>query len=77
MTSLYATIIWLLSLFGSGPAVCSTRYAPGDLTCDRPFERASRAAKVDDPAEGSWDIDWGLELNLEDSTSDEPISNGF
>ncbi len=77
MTSLYATIIWLLSLFGSGPAACSITDVQADVACDTPFERTRHTAKVEDPSEGSWDIDWEIELQLEDSTSDEPISNGF
>ncbi len=75
MTSLHAVLIWLLSFFGGGPDTCTTHVQTANAACHAP--QAVSHAKAEEATTETWSLGDLFVLRLEDSTSDEPISNGF
>lgn len=77
MTAIYVAILWFLSSLGMGVEPCPT-FTTGleGLSCRAP-QTPSGASHAKAEATGEYVHDWGMSADFVDTTSDEPISNGF
>lgn len=78
MTAIYAAILWFLSALGTDARICADLLDGGAaLICAAPHSPVASHAKGGAPEGPEYEHNWGMSVDMVDTTSDEPISNGF